>query len=61
MPAKLPGTVLCKLTFAVKRTGRKSRTPGSAYRGEAGSFRCKYAGFVVCCKCRFGGEKALIA
>ena len=36
--------------------GRKSRTPGSAYRRGTGSFRCKYAVFVVCCKCRFGGK-----
>ena len=21
-----------------------------------GSFRCKHAGFVICCKCRFGGK-----
>ena len=56
MPAKLQGSVLCKLTPERKTAGRKKQDPRRCVQVQGRGFRCKYAVFVVCCKCRFGGK-----
>ena len=61
MPAKLQGSVLCKLTLG-EISPQKKQAPGAAHRCDAGGgVRCKAYDFMVCCRCRFGGDQVLIA
>ena len=61
MPAKLQGSVLCKLTlggaFPAEKANPRCRTQVRC----RGCFRCKAYDFMVCCRCRFGGDQVLSA
>ena len=47
-----------ELTIAVSTFSIRSIVyfTGFVKRRPPGCFRCKYAVFVICCKCRFGGK-----
>ena len=61
MPAKLQGSVLCKLTLG-ELSPQKKQAPRCRTQVRCrGCFRCKAYDFMVCCRCRFGGDQVLSA